>query len=63
MTRLLKIFLNQNKIGAKLLFVGKHTWQPHFKDRLFRIVSATEMLGYTVNKIKIFFGLDLLLWR
>jgi len=71
-------YLDQEKIGTRLLFAGNLTRQPYMKDRNYRVSGklkntdtvmrdtfwvgvqpalSTEMLDYSTQKIKQFFGI------
>lgn len=72
-------FLDDNKIGSRLLFAGNLLKQPYFKDVEYRVVGdltntditmnntfwigvqpalTNEMLGFVVEKLEEFFGLN-----
>jgi hypothetical protein len=62
MSRSLKNFLSQKKIGLRLMFVENLIWQSCYIDKFFIAdinFDTTVLFDYNVNKIKIFIGLDL----
>ena len=42
-------YLDQHKIGTRLLFAGNLTKQPYFEDRKYRVVSGLEKTDYIMN--------------
>lgn len=61
LSRSLKNFLSQNKIGTRLVFVENTFWQLCNIDKFFRVdvnFDTTELFVYIANKIKIFIRLD-----
>ncbi len=42
-------FLDQNKIGSRLLFAGNLTKQPYFKDVEYRVVGELTNTDITMN--------------
>ena len=42
-------YLDQNKIGTRLLFAGNLTKQPYMKDRKYRIVGNLDKTDYIMN--------------
>ena len=73
-------YLDQHKVGTRLLFAGNLTRQPYMSGRAYRVVGSlpnsdrvmqdtfwiglwpgltTDMLDYTVDCLRAYFGLDI----